>query len=91
MGPKIIPRIKRPSQEGGWPVLSRSEGRDSPNRRHRIFTASALPIHHIQPVIAITDIPRAIRKNETRLAKAELCPSPETELDAAREPFASAL
>ena len=38
-------------------------------------------IHHIQRVIAITDLPRAIRKNEIRSAKAELCPSPETDLD----------
>ncbi len=77
---------------GGWPVLSRSEGRDSPNRRHRIFIVSAPPpIHHIQRVIALTDILRAIRNNENGLAKAELCPSPETEPAAAREPFASAL
>jgi len=48
-------------------------------------------IHHIQRVIALTDIPCAIGKNEIGLAKAELCPSPETDLDAAREPFASAL
>jgi hypothetical protein len=31
-------------------------------------------------VIALTDIPRAIRNNEIGLAKAELCPSPETDL-----------
>ena len=42
------------------------------------------PIHHIQPVIALTDIPRPIRKNEIGLAKAELCPSPETDLQSAR-------
>ncbi|MFZ0563330.1 MAG: hypothetical protein WAM43_17090, partial [Terriglobales bacterium] len=40
------------------------------------------PIHHIQRVIALTDIPRAIRENEIGLAKAELCPSPETDLQA---------
>ena len=48
-------------------------------------------IHHIQRVITLTDIARAIRENEIGLSKAELCPSPETDLDAAREPFASAL
>jgi len=37
-------------------------------------------IHHIQRVIALTDIPRAIRNNEIGLAKAELCPSSETDL-----------
>jgi hypothetical protein len=40
-------------------------------------------------VIAITDIPSAICKNEIGLAKVELCPSPETDLNAAREPFAA--
>ena len=41
-------------------------------------------IHHIQRVIALTDIPRAIRNNEIGLAKAELCPPPETDLQSAR-------
>ena len=48
-------------------------------------------IHHIQRVIALTDIPRAFPNNEIGLAKAELCPSPETDPDAARDPFATAL
>ena len=59
-------------------------------RRSDLHRRRSPLIHHIQRVITITDIPRAIRENEIGLAKAELCPSPETDLDAARQPFPSA-
>jgi len=37
--------------------------------------------HHIQPVTTLTDIPLAMPENEDRSAKAEVCPSPETDFD----------
>jgi len=76
--------------DGCPPIAKRRAGFGEPptpdlHRKH------SPPLHHIKRVIALTDITRAIRENEIGLAKAELCPSPETDLDAAREPFASAL
>ena len=43
--------------------------------------------HHTQPVTAITDIPLAMRENEDGSAKTAVCPSPETDLDAAPKPL----
>jgi hypothetical protein len=68
---------------GGWPIAKRRAGFSepaTPDLHHKRISR----IHHIQRVIALTDIPRAICKNEIGLAKAELCPPPETDLQSAR-------
>ena len=95
--PLLLPAIIMPlvlecgiAKTGGAPLLAFEKWaamKPTPDLRRK----RSPPIHHIQRVIAITDIARAIRNNEIGSAKAELCPSPETDLIAARRCRARAI
>jgi hypothetical protein len=68
-------------------VLPCTEGIITPKCYKSLAPPKHFPlIHHIQPVITITDRPLAVPENEIRLAQPEVCPSPETDSMQSRSP-----